>query len=265
MILAFAFTALAGVATVIGGLLAVHHRVRSDTGLAAALGFAAGAMLLVSVVEIAPKGADGLAGSLGGGGAWVATALLLGLGWAATRVLARRLVARAGGPGRPGGDGRGEGELNLQRIRSSGVLVALAIAAHNLPEGLATFVATIDDPAAGAAIALAIAIHNVPEGIAVAAPLYGAGIGRAKAIGAATLSGVAEPVGAVLGYLLVVALLPPAAYAAVFGFVAGVMLNIAIVELLPSARRLVPAAAVARSFLAGAGTMLLSLVLLSVA
>ncbi|MDT0203516.1 ZIP family metal transporter [Nocardioides sp. AE5] len=255
--LALALTAFAGAATALGGLAAVHWWVRSDTELAAALGFAAGAMLLVSVVEIIPKGASGLAGGLGAQSAWVVTLALVAAGAAVTGLLAHRLARHGVAPERD------ESDVRRQRLVRSGAVVACAVAAHNLPEGLATFVTTLDDPQAGVAVAVAIAVHNVPEGVAVAAPFFGAGLGRAKAFGAAALSGLAEPVGALLGYLLLVALLPPAAFAVVFGAVAGIMLHIALTELLPMARRLSTMATASASFVAGAGTMGASLVLLN--
>ncbi|WP_235736289.1 ZIP family metal transporter [Nocardioides alcanivorans] len=260
MLIAFAFTALAGAATALGGLAAVHHRLRSDAGLAAALGFAAGAMLLVSAVEIIPKGADGLASAFGSRSAWGTTLLLVAAGSGITAGLQRWAGGRQRGETHAHGPG-----AERQRLLRSGVVVALAVSAHNLPEGLATFVATVDDPAAGATVALAIALHNVPEGIAVAAPLHGAGVGRGRAVAAAALSGLAEPVGAVLGYLLLIALLPAAAHALVFGLVAGVMLHIAVTELLPSACRLATVRTAAMSSTAGAGTMALSLGLLGLA
>ncbi|GAA1544659.1 ZIP family metal transporter [Nocardioides humi] len=263
MTVAFVFTALAGAATALGGLAAVHRWVRSDTGLAAALGFAAGAMLLVSVAEIVPKGAHDLAPSLGVREAWGATLALVALGSVGTALLQWRAAAGAERRRRRGD--RSDADPDRRRLLRSGLVVAVAVSAHNLPEGLATFVATVDDPSAGAAVAIAIAIHNVPEGVAVAAPFYGAGVGRGRALAAATLSGLAEPVGAVLGYLVLIALLPPSAYAVIFGLVAGVMLHIAVTELLPSARRLATLRAVATSFAAGAGTMALSLALLRIA
>lgn len=252
MTTAFMWTLLAGAATAVGGLVAVHRQVRSDTGLAAALGFAAGAMVLVSLAEILPKGGTGLTPALGAAGAWATTLglALVGAGSVVLlgRVLGRRARTRGSGVRRP--------------LLCSGTVVALAVTAHNVPEGLATFVAAVDDPGAGAAVALAIAVHNVPEGVAVAAPLYGSGSSRRRALGAAGASGLAEPLGAVLGYLLLTTLLPDAAFGAVFGVLGGVMLALSLLELLPAARRLAPARVAAAGCASGATVMALSLVLL---
>lgn len=243
-LVALGLTALAGAATVLGGLLAVHRRVRDDRGLAVALGFAAGAMVLVSLAAMVPAGVAGVG--------WAATLGLVVLGAGLTAALQR--LPHHHGPGGP-----------QVRLRRTGLVVAVAVGLHNLPEGLATYVAALEDPHAGAVLALAIAIHNVPEGIAVAAPVLGASGDARRAVGAAALSGLAEPVGAVLGYLVLAAVLPPAAYAAVFGLVAGVMLQVGVAELLPAARRLATLGTAAMAGSTGAIVMAASLALLGVA
>lgn len=259
MLLAFTLTLLAGAATTVGGLIAVHGKVRSDRGLAIALAFAGGAMVLVSIVEILPKGAASLAPTMGIETGWAATLAVAALG-AVLAVLLGRLVPVAG---HEHGDGRGERQRMLMGVRRSGLVVAIAVTAHNFPEGLATFVATLDDPAAGATLAVAIALHNVPEGVAVAAPVFGSGGSRRRAVGIAALSGLAEPVGALLGYLLLATILPAAAFGVVFGLVAGVMLLIGLSELVPSALRLMSPAPVVAACTAGAAVMALSLALLN--
>jgi len=269
MLLAFTLTVLAGAATAVGGLVAVHPQVRSDRGLGIALAFAGGAMVLVSVVEIIPKGAAELAPAIGSAGGWAATAGMCVAG-ALLAVLVGRLVP-VPADGMPGHDVPVPRPREVDRVqvlrgvRRSGLVVAVAVTAHNLPEGLATFVATLDDPGAGLALAMAIALHNIPEGVAVAAPYYGSGGSRRKAVGIAALSGMAEPVGALLGYLLLAAVVPAAAFGVVFGLVAGVMLRIGVAELIPGALRLMPPASVAAACTAGLAVMALSLALLGLA
>ena len=114
---------------------------------------------------------------------------------------------------------------------------AFAITAHNFPEGLATFFATLENPGVGMPLALAIAIHNIPEGISIAAPVYFATRSRKKTVWACLLSGLAEPLGAALGYLILQPFLSPAVFGSVFGVIAGVMVFLALDELLPAAKR----------------------------
>ena len=113
--------------------------------------------------------------------------------------------------------------------------LTLAIAIHNFPEGLATFIATLEDPALGISIAIAIAIHNVPEGIAVSVPIYHATGSRRKALRLSFLSGLAEPVGAVIGYLLLSPFMNDMVFGLLFAGVAGIMVFISLDELLPTA------------------------------
>jgi len=123
------------------------------------------------------------------------------------------------------------------KLNATGLLTGVAIAIHNFPEGLATFVAAMAEPALGASIAVAIAIHNVPEGVCVAMPIYYSTGSKLRAFMWATLSGVSEPVGALFGYAVLGGDISFSAYGAMFGIVAGVMVYISLAELLPNAYR----------------------------
>jgi len=125
---------------------------------------------------------------------------------------------------------------NKQLIKTS-LITALAIGLHNFPEGLATFVGTLADPELGITIAVAIAIHNIPEGVAVAMPIYFGTGSRWKALMWATISGIAEPMGGLIGYALINAVIHEAVYGVLFGITAGIMVYISLKELLPTARR----------------------------
>lgn len=126
--------------------------------------------------------------------------------------------------------------LNTNALKRTGLFTALAIGIHNFPEGFATFISALDSLTLGVTIALAIAIHNIPEGMAVSLPIYHATGERKKAFWYATLSGLAEPVGAVLGYFLLLPLMGDATLGITFAVVAGIMIYISFDELLPAAR-----------------------------
>lgn len=139
---------------------------------------------------------------------------------------------------------------------------ALAIGLHNFPEGLATFVATLSDPSVGAVLATAIAIHNIPEGLCVAMPIYYATGNKMKAFGWALVSGVAEPIAALLGWAVLANSFSDLSYAILFGIVAGMMVIISARELLPTAHRYDPEdSVVTYSFMVGMAIMATSLVL----
>jgi ZIP family zinc transporter len=130
-------------------------------------------------------------------------------------------------------------DLNMNRksLHRMGVFSALAIAIHNFPEGIATFVGALADPALGMSIAVAIAIHNIPEGIAVSVPIFYATGSRKKAFGLSFLSGLSEPVGAVIGYFLVLRYFTDTFFGLMFAAVAGIMVFISLDELLPTAEK----------------------------
>jgi len=148
------------------------------------------------------------------------------------------------------------------KLHRMGMTTAIAIALHNFPEGLATFVAALNDPKVGAVLAVAIGIHNVPEGLCVALPIYYASGSRWKGFLYGTLSGIAEPVAAIFGWLVLATVITPFIYAILFGVVAGIMIAISIKELLPTSHRYDPKDTVSTySFFLGMAVMSVSLVL----
>jgi ZIP family zinc transporter len=222
--LALTFTALAGLSTTVGGLLVFVIRQPGPRFMALSLGFAAGVMILVSFAELLPKGIEELGPGLG------YVAFFAGL--------AVMFIIDAAVPHSYEGvaDGSSDSPQQKGRLLRLGLFVALGIAIHNFPEGMATFAATLADPRLGAAIAVAIAIHNIPEGLAVAAPIYAATGSRGKAFWWSFLSGLAEPLGAALAAIVLLPFLHGRALAGMLAGVAGLMVFISLDELLPAAR-----------------------------
>lgn len=131
-------------------------------------------------------------------------------------------------------------EFEKKKLVKMGLSTAVAIAIHNFPEGLATFVAALDDPGVGAVLAIAIGIHNIPEGLCVALPIYYATGNRWKAFMWGCLSGLSEPVAALLGWAILAKAMTPDVYAVLFGLVSGMMVIISLKELIPTAHRYDP-------------------------
>jgi ZIP family zinc transporter len=127
-------------------------------------------------------------------------------------------------------------EKNSNKLFRTGILTAVIIAIHNFPEGIATFATALNDLRLGIPIAIAIAIHNIPEGIAVSIPIFYATGNRKKAFIYSFLSGLAEPVGAIVGYLILLPFLSNTVYGIIYALVAGIMVFISLDELLPAAR-----------------------------
>lgn len=238
VLFAFGLTLFAGLATGVGSAIAFFAK-RTDTRfLSVSLGFSAGVMIYVSFVEIFDKAREILEVELGErNGTWVTvTAFFSGFLLIA---IIDKLVPSFENPH----EVRGVEELDERRkprdakLMRMGLMSALAIGIHNFPEGLATFVAALQDPKLGVSIAVAIAIHNIPEGIAVSIPIFYATGSRRKALLYSGLSGVAEPLGALVGYFFLMAFFSDVLFGVVFASVAGIMVFISLDELLPSAQK----------------------------
>lgn len=228
-------TLLAGLATVIGSLIAFLSNRTNRRLLSFSLGLSAGVMIYVSFVELFAQAQSVLIREMGDKpGLSLAVACFFG-GILLIGVI-DRLVPSAENPheARSLEAIRQQPKKNAQLMRT-GVMMALAIGIHNFPEGMATFMAALENPALGIAIAIAIAIHNIPEGIAVSVPVFYATGNRQKAFLYSFLSGVAEPVGALIAYLFLMPFLSPVLMGCVFAVVAGIMIFISLDELLPAA------------------------------
>lgn len=246
---ALLMTLIAGAATGLGGALVLFKKKLSSNFLAGALGVSAGVMIFISLAELFPE-AQGmiLQSGLRHGKALVLLAFFVGMG---VITLIDFAIPEYENPHEASGlslDTKTaavdfmEDPSNANILKRLGIMSALAIAIHNFPEGIATFIGALNDPEMGAGITFAIAIHNIPEGISVAIPIYYATKSKRKALLFATISGLSEPVGAALCYglaeLFGVELAGNSpAFPLVLAAVAGIMIYISLDELLPTAEK----------------------------
>ena len=239
--IAFGLTLFAGLATGIGSALAFFAKRTNTKFLSVALGFSAGVMLYVSMIEIFWKAKAALCAEDVWGpkwGYWATTAAFFG--GIALIALIDKLVPSFENPHEIHETGEMENTdkaAEFKKLHRMGLFTALAIAIHNFPEGLATFAAALKDPGLGVAIAVAIAIHNIPEGIAVSVPIYYATGSRRKAFTYSFLSGVSEPIGALIGFFVLWRFMNDITFGLLFAGVAGIMVFISLDELLPSAEK----------------------------
>ncbi|MGQ9454228.1 MAG: zinc transporter ZupT [Armatimonadota bacterium] len=239
--LALSLTALAGLSTGIGSAMALLAKHTNYRFLSVATGFSAGAMLYISFVEIMYKATDTLTTALGAKTGNMITVLSFFAGIGLILII-DSLVPCDENPH----EARSEAQVDrlhehealphVAKLFRTGIFTALAIGIHNFPEGLVTFMASLKDPALGIAIAIAIALHNIPEGVSVAVPIYYATGKRRVAFVYSFLSGLAEPTGALLGYLLLHPFISPAVMGGIFAGVAGIMVFISLDQLLPTSR-----------------------------
>jgi len=231
---ALGLTIFAGLATGVGSIMAFLSKKFNPKFLAGALGFSAGVMIYVSMVEIFVKAKDALGAYYGAKTGYIYTTIAFFIGIGIIAII-DKLIPSYENPHEISNinkTGRDPADAKLMRM---GLFSALAIGIHNFPEGLATFMGALTDPTLGISIAVAIAIHNIPEGIAVSAPIYYATKSRKKAFWFSFLSGVAEPVGALIGYFLLRSIFNDVTFGLIFAVVAGIMVYISLDELLPTA------------------------------
>ncbi len=231
VIFALSLTVLSGLATGIGSIIALFAKTTNTKFLAGSLGFSAGVMIYVSMIEIFQKSKTYLS---------AATDEKIGYYLAVAAFFAGIVFIGLIDYFVPSTEGD-IGNLNSKEsknmaLKRMGFMTALAIGIHNFPEGLATFTSALKDPHLGLAIAVAIAIHNIPEGIATSVPIYYSSGSRKKAFFVSFFSGITEPLGAIIGYLILRPFFNDTIFGILFGMIAGIMVFISIEELLPMAR-----------------------------
>ena len=239
IISALILTLIAGSATGVGGALVLFKKNLSSKFLAGALGLSAGVMIFISLAEMFPEAQDMIAATgMTHGEALVLVAFFVGMGLI---TLIDFLIPEYENPHEASGLSLDQGG-NEKALHRLGIMSALAIAVHNFPEGIATFIGALNDAEMGIGITFAISIHNIPEGIAVAIPIYYATKSKGKALLYATLSGFSEVIGALL-CLAVTGIFGlelsggGATFPLVMAAVAGIMIYISLDELLPTAEK----------------------------
>lgn len=227
----------AGLATGIGSSIAFFAKHTNKRLLSFSLGLSGGVMVYVSFVELFPQAQLALSTL-----STPKTGMVLATLWFFVGIVIIGIIDRLV----PSFENPHEAHMveemsdkerkHNPKLMRMGLLTAAAIAIHNFPEGIATFATAANDTALGIAIAVAVAIHNIPEGIAVSIPIYYATGNRTKAFWYSVLSGVAEPVGGLVAYLILMPFMSAAVMGAMLAIVAGIMVFISIDELLPAAR-----------------------------
>lgn len=236
ILIAFGLTLFAGLSTGIGSAIAFFAKRTNTKFLSVSLGFSAGVMIYVSFVEIFQKAKDSLTIPLGEVGGTTLTVISFFCGMFLIAIIDKFIPSVENPHEIHSLEELTQTPARNKKLMRMGILTALAIGIHNFPEGLATFTAALTDPKLGVAIAVAIAIHNIPEGIAVSIPIFFATGDKRKAFRLSFLSGLAEPVGAIVGYLIILPFLTPLTFGILFAGVAGIMVFISLDELLPAAR-----------------------------
>jgi ZIP family zinc transporter len=250
MLMALLLSTAAGLSTVLGAVIIFFAKGKSERLVTASLGFAAGVMLSVSFIELYGEGHALLTGASGKASGTLISVALFVAGILVAMGIDRFVPHEA--------YDATTGEKPHKNLYRVGFVSTVAIGLHNFPEGIATFMAAYEDMSLGIPIAVAIALHNIPEGISVAMPIYHATGSRLKAFKYCLISGLAEPVGALAAFAVLRPFIGPASLGGIFALIAGIMVYIAIEELLPTSRQYGYERLSVFATLAGACTMMLA-------
>jgi len=266
LMFAFGLTLIAGLATGLGGLIALLSKSMNKKFLSICLSFSAGVMIYISFAEIFVEALASLEYAYGDGMGYLILTVSFFAG-IALMAIADRFIPDDEIHTELLGDGTKQDRESLKdkkKLKRIGISSAVAIAVHNFPEGLITFMAALHDPAMGIAIAIAIIIHNIPEGIAVSAPIYYATGNKRKAFLASMGTGLTEPLGALIAWLLLRNTFDDidGLFGIIFAAVAGIMIFVAIHQLLPTAQKYGRDHLVMKWLFAGMSVMAISLVAL---
>lgn len=251
---AFLVSLGAGLSTCIGGIIPFFTKKTNVKFLTFALGLSAGVMVYISFMEMLAHSMSSLENVYNSRTAGLLSLLFFFTGIAVIALI-DKLVPEDENPHEFGHESKGLGKM--------GIMSALAIAIHNFPEGLASFMSALSDPVSGISIAVAVALHNIPEGITVSTPIYHESGSRMKAFMYTLISGLAEPLGALFGFLFLRSVFSDTTFALVYALVAGIMIYLAFDELLPAAENYGHHHLVIYSVIAGMFLMGITLALLS--
>lgn len=244
-IIALILSTLAGLSTVLGGIVTFFIKENSLKFLSFGLGLSTGVMLFISLVDLYPESCEFIKDQLGQIFVWLSV-IFFGIGLLAAIIIdyfipdhiqGQMFIKQIGANEKHIDSAdckRNENaEISIGKIKKAGILTAIVVAVHNFPEGLATFFLTAQDTMLGLGIVFAIAIHNIPEGMAISIPVYQATHSKRKAFYYSFLSGMAEPIGGVIGFFVIKALFPNLCIGVLFSLVAGIMTYISLDTLLP--------------------------------
>ena len=244
-LIALLLSTIAGLSTVIGGLVTFFIKKNSLKFLSFGLGLSAGVMLFVSLVDLYPHASEMVKEHMGQNMLWLVV-LFFALGMLLAVMIdyfvpdhlqegmfSKQIGANESHCDSADCEQNENAPISIGKIKRAGLMTALVVALHNFPEGLATFFLTSQDVMLGLGIVIAIAIHNIPEGMAISIPVYQATHMKRKAFLYSFLAGMAEPVGGIVGFVIIKTLFPDICLGLLFALVAGIMTYISIDTLLP--------------------------------
>lgn len=212
---AFLLSSIAGFSTLIGFLFIFIKKDRVDV-ISKALGFASGVMLTISIIDLIPSSLDLIIKEY----KFVYTLILVLLGFFIGVILSNIIDSKV--------EKSSKKDSKLYKL---GMITMLVIMMHNIPEGIVTYITSTQNISLGITLTIAIALHNIPEGISISIPIYYSTNSKLKAFIYTLISGLSEPIGAIIAYLFLARFVNDTILGIIYSVIAGMMVNISINEL----------------------------------
>lgn len=244
-LIALTLSTLAGLSTVLGGFITFFIKKNSLKFLSFGLGLSAGVMIFISLVDLYPEASKLIKEQMGDSYLWL-TVICFALGMLSAIIIdyfipdhiesdafLKQIGANEKHTDSTTSILNENAPIEIGKIKKAGIVTAIVVAVHNFPEGLATFFISSHDIVIGLGVIIAIAIHNIPEGMAISIPVYQTTHSKRKAFLYSFMSGMAEPLGGVVGFFIIKSFFPNLCLGTLFAFVAGIMTYISIDTLLP--------------------------------
>lgn len=218
----FFITSFAGFSTLIGIVLIFFKFSNKDKVVLSSLAFASGVMLTVSITDLVPSSIDGFLKEYYFIPSILLVIIFIVIGICFS-ILINKYIPEIGNI-----------EENNKGLFRVGLISMIAIVFHNIPEGIATFMTSTQNIELGISLALAIALHNIPEGISISIPIYYSTKSKFKAFIYTFISGLSEPLGAVIAYLFLAPYMNNLIMSLILAIIAGIMTYISLYELIPA-------------------------------
>ncbi len=219
----FLITSMAGLSTMLGAILIFFKVKNSEKIICASLAFASGVMLTISFTDLIPSSISGFLNIY-----YLIPAILLSLIFIVLGIALSMFINKY----IP--DIKSSNKINDKGLFKVGIISMIAIILHNVPEGIATFMTSTKDIQLGLSLALAITLHNIPEGISISVPIYYSTRSKLKSLLFTFVSGISEPIGAIIAYLFLAPYMNEFVMSILFAIIAGIMISIAVYELIPA-------------------------------
>lgn len=210
---------IAGISTVLGSFFILFKIKKVGEFVVFSLSFSLGIMTLISFFDLIPSSYPVIINNYGILYGIIIFVLIFLLGYQSIKLINDRIK---------------DNDSSLYKI---GILSMISLVLHNFPEGIAVFIGALSNTSIGIKLCIAIMLHNIPEGIAISVPLYYSGVEKKRVFVYTLLSGLSEPIGALLAYFILKNFINELFLSMVLVFVSGLMISLALNDILKEVKK----------------------------